>query len=145
MKKLNKKIASPPLLRRTSPTPYFHPLIFGGVPTSLCHFFYPSIHSSICPSVHLSIRPSVHPSICHTPCLRNHTSSDHNSWYTYVNWWYLSICLERCAITRACTSTCLNQFMRTKICMFKYVLQTLHCTHKNFLHNNLTGELTNWK
>ena len=27
--------------------------------------------------------------ICHTPYLRNCTSSDHNFWYTYVKWWYL--------------------------------------------------------
>ena len=32
---------------------------------------------------------SVHPSVCCTPCLRNHTSCDHNFWYTYVKWWHL--------------------------------------------------------
>ena len=34
----------------------------GGAPTSICHFFCLSDH----------------PSVCHTPYLRNHTSSDHN-------------------------------------------------------------------
>ena len=29
--------------------------------------------------------------ICHTPYLRNRTSSDHNFWYTYVKWWYLQV------------------------------------------------------
>ena len=29
------------------------------------------------------------PSICPAPYLRNHTSSDHNFWYTSAKWWYL--------------------------------------------------------
>ena len=53
----------------------------GGAPTSVCHFY----HSSMCPSV----CPSVRLSICHAPYLRNHTSSDHNFWYSCVKWWYL--------------------------------------------------------
>ena len=43
--------------------------------TSICHFFCPSI------------RPSIH---C-TPYLRNHTSSNHNFWCTFVKWWYLQV------------------------------------------------------
>ena len=45
----------------------------GWAPTSICHFFCPSV----CPPV------------CCAPYLRNCTSSDHNFWYTYVKWWYL--------------------------------------------------------
>ena len=41
----------------------------GGVPTSICHFFCPSVHRA--------------------PFLRNCTSSNHNFWYIYVKWWYL--------------------------------------------------------
>ena len=54
-------------------------ILLGGVPTSICHFFHPSV----C----LSIRLSIHPSICHAAYLRNHASSDHNFWYTYVKWY----------------------------------------------------------
>ena len=43
----------------------------GGAPTSVCHFF--------CPSV------------CHPAYLRNRTSSDHNFWYTHIKWWYLQV------------------------------------------------------
>ena len=32
---------------------------------------------------------STHPPIHCTPYLWNHTSSDHNLWYTCVKWWYL--------------------------------------------------------
>ena len=36
-----------------------------------------SLFRSVCPSVHLA------------PFLRNRISSNHNSWYTCVKWWYL--------------------------------------------------------
>ena len=42
-------------------------LLLGGAPSSICNFFHPSV----CLSAHLS-----------TPYLRNHTSCDHNFWYT---------------------------------------------------------------
>ena len=42
----------------------------------------------------LDVTFSVCPSICRTPYLSNHTSSDHNFWYTYVNWWYLQVLLS---------------------------------------------------
>ena len=41
----------------------------GGAPTSICHFFCLPV---CCSSIH------------HAQYLRNHTSSDHNFWYTYV-------------------------------------------------------------
>ena len=44
-----------------------------------------SVRPSICPSLCPSVCPSVH---C-AAYLRNHTSSDHNFWRTYVKWWYL--------------------------------------------------------
>ena len=47
----------------------------GGAPTSICHFFCPSI----CPSV------------CRAPYLRNRTPSNHNIWYTCAKWWYLQV------------------------------------------------------
>ena len=34
--------------------------------------------------LYMSLFPSVHPFVRHAPCLRNHTSSDHNYWCTYV-------------------------------------------------------------
>ena len=37
---------------------------------------------------------SVRPSICREPYLKNHTSSDHNFYYTRVKWWYLHIFLS---------------------------------------------------
>ena len=40
---------------------------------------------SDCPSVHLSICLSIH------PACRNHTSCDHDNWYTCVKWWYLQV------------------------------------------------------
>ena len=62
---------------------FFHPkesctlfkiLIFlGGAPISICYFFC----------------PSVHPSICRVPYPKNHTSSNHRLWYSCVKWWYL--------------------------------------------------------
>ena len=39
--------------------------------------------------VTFSVRPSVRSSVRRAPYLRNRTSSDHNSWYTYVKWWHL--------------------------------------------------------
>ena len=48
----------------------------GGAPTSICHIFCPSF--------------------CHAPYLRNHISSDHNFWYTYVKWWYLQVFFSFC-------------------------------------------------
>ena len=33
--------------------------------------------------------PSICLSICRAPYLRKCASSDYNSWYTYVKWWYL--------------------------------------------------------
>ena len=54
----------------------------GGAPTSICHFFHPSIH--------LFIRLFV----CRAAYLGNHTSSDHNFRYTYVKWWYLQMFLS---------------------------------------------------
>ena len=45
----------------------------GGAPTSICHFFCPSFH----------------PSICRVPYPKNHESSNHHLWYTCVKWWYL--------------------------------------------------------
>ena len=45
----------------------------GKAPTSMCHFF--------CPSVRLSIY--------HAQYFRNHTSSNQDFWHTCVNWWYL--------------------------------------------------------
>ena len=35
------------------------------------------------------VRSSVRPSVCRTPYLRNHTSSNHQFWYTCVKWWHL--------------------------------------------------------
>ena len=49
--------------------------IFSWAPTSICHFFHPSVHLSV---------------PC-TPYLRNRTSSNHNFWYTCVKWWYLGV------------------------------------------------------
>ena len=46
----------------------------GGAPTSIYHFF--------CPSVPLSVRLSVHPSVRPAPYPRNCTSSDNNFWCT---------------------------------------------------------------
>ena len=43
-----------------------------GAPTSICHFFRPSV------------RPSVRPIVRRAPYLRNRRSSDHNFWYTCV-------------------------------------------------------------
>ena len=52
----------------------FEILIFlGGAATSMCHFFCPSVHASV----------------CWIPYPRNHTSSNHHLWYTCVKWWYL--------------------------------------------------------
>ena len=48
-----------------------------------------------------------------------------------------SLYQESHAIAHAHTSTRLNQFTHTKILMFKEVLQTLHHTHKNCLHNDI--------
>ena len=42
-------------------------------------------------SLFLSACPSVCPYICCAPYLRNCTSCDHNSWYTWVRWWYLQV------------------------------------------------------
>ena len=33
---------------------------------------------------YMSLFLSVHPSVCRAAYLKNHTSSDHNFWYTYV-------------------------------------------------------------
>ena len=62
---------------------FFHPkesctlfeiLIFlGGAPTSISHFF----------------RPSVRPSVHRAPYLRNQTLSNHNLWCTCVKRWYI--------------------------------------------------------
>ena len=38
--------------------------LLGGAPTSICHFFHPSICSSIC----LSINPTAHPFLCPSIC-----------------------------------------------------------------------------
>ena len=46
--------------------------IFRWAPTSICHFFRPSVRRA--------------------PYLRNRTSSDHDFWYTCVKWWYLQKC-----------------------------------------------------
>ena len=92
----------------------------GGGPTSICHFFYLSVHPSVRPSIHcaayLRNRTSSDHNFQYTyvkwwclkdffpffqnfgflgwffaPYLRNRTSSDHNFWYTYVKWWYLQV------------------------------------------------------
>ena len=41
--------------------------------------------------VTFSVCPSICPSVCCAPYLRNHTSSNHNFWYTCVKWWYLQV------------------------------------------------------
>ena len=46
--------------------------IFKWAPTSICYF------------IHLSIHPC-------TTILRNHTSCNHDFWYTCVKWWYFRI------------------------------------------------------
>ena len=54
----------------------FEILIFsGGAPTSICSFF----------------RPFVHSSVCRVPYLGNHTSSNHHLWYTCAKCWYLQV------------------------------------------------------
>ena len=40
-------------------------------------------------SLFLSVCLSIRPSVSRAPYLRNHTSSNHNFWYTHVKWWYL--------------------------------------------------------
>ena len=49
----------------------------------ICHFSYLSSH----PSVSLSV-------VCWLPYVRNHTSSDHNFWYSHVNWYFLQFVLS---------------------------------------------------
>ena len=44
-------------------------------------------------------------SVCCTAYLRNRTSSGHNFWYTYVNWWYLQAFLDE-APTSICHFFC---------------------------------------
>ena len=41
--------------------------------------------------LYMSFFLSVCLSICCAPYLRNHTSSDHNFWYTYIKWWYFQV------------------------------------------------------
>ena len=36
--------------------------------------------------LYMSLFPFVCPTICRAPYLKNHTSCDHNFWYTYVKW-----------------------------------------------------------
>ena len=54
----------------------------GGAPTSLCHFFRPSVYSS----VHRALYP------------RKCTSFDRNFWYPYMKWWYLQVFIYMCHI-----------------------------------------------
>ena len=62
---------------------------FGGAPTSIFHFFCPSICPSVHPPVHLSICLSTCPSVRCLPYLRYCTSYDHYFWYTCTKWWKL--------------------------------------------------------
>ena len=39
--------------------------------------------------LYMSLFPFVRPSVRRAPYLRNHTSCDHNVWYTCVKWWYI--------------------------------------------------------
>ena len=41
--------------------------------------------------LNMSLFLSVRLSVCRAPYLRNRTSSNHNFWYTCVNWWYLQV------------------------------------------------------
>ena len=81
---------------------YFPISFLGGLPTSICHFFNPSIRPSICLSVHrvqyfrncTSRDHYFHStmtknSVRQTPYPRNHTSYDCHLWYTCVKWWDL--------------------------------------------------------
>ena len=68
--------------------------------TSLFLFIRQSVCPSICLfiahhyitfSVHPSVYLSIHLSVHWARYLKNHTSSDHNFWYTYAKWWYLQV------------------------------------------------------
>ena len=71
-----------------------------GAPTSICHFF--------CPSVCLSV--------CRAPYLRNHASSNHSFWYTCVrsNLQVFFVCFVLCV----CLCVCVFFFFFFEILIF---------------------------
>ena len=70
--KISQMIKDHPLVHNAPKWSAFAARFLGGVPTSICHSFRPSVR----PSIRLSVRRA--------PCLRNLTSCDNNFWYTCV-------------------------------------------------------------